>query len=191
MALVTLLGSLVLGVSLAASCGLRAFLPLFIVGVGARLGFVDVGDAFAWLATGPALLALATGVACELLADKVPLVNHLLDLLATPVRTAAGMLVCAAVLVDMPAWVLAILAIIIGGGVALAVHVAKSGLRSATTAATAGAAGPAHSVLEDALCFVVAIASVVFWIVAAVVAAAALVLFGLSARAVFTRVRRR
>ena len=39
MSLVALLGSLVLGVSLAAACGLRAFLPLFIAGVAARLGF--------------------------------------------------------------------------------------------------------------------------------------------------------
>lgn len=188
--MIELIGSVVLGVSLAAACGLRAFLPLFVLGVGARLGLVDLGDSFEWLSSAPALLALGTGVGCELLADKVPFVNHLLDLLATPVRTLAGMLVFAATVVDMPLWVVAILAIIVGGGVALAVHVAKSGVRGASTVATAGASGPAHSMLEDVLCAATAVLSMIFWTIALVVAAAALVLAGLTARAIVQRLKR-
>ena len=191
MAIVTLLGSVVLGVSLAASCGLRAFLPLFVLGVAARLGLVDLGESFAWLSAAPALLALGVGVGCELLADKVPVLNHLLDVLATPVRAAAGMLVCAAALVDMPLWVVALLAIIVGGGVALAVHVAKSGVRASSTLATAGASGPAHSMLEDALCLLASVLSVVFWVMALVIAAVGLALFGWSARAVIRRLTAR
>ncbi len=190
MAIITVVGSLILGVSLAASCGLRAFLPLFVLGIGARLGLVDLGEAFLWLSGTPALLALAVGVACELLGDKVPLVNHLLDLLATPVRTAAGMLVCAAALVDLPVWVVALLAIIVGGGVALAVHVTKSGVRATSTAASGGVVGPVHSLLEDVVCFAASVLSMVFWVVAVVVAVVALVLFGVSARAVWLRLRR-
>jgi hypothetical protein len=190
MSLISLVGSLILGVSLAASCGLRAFLPLFVAGLGARLGFVDIGDAFHWLQSTPCLLALGTGVVCELVADKVPLLSHLLDLLATPVRTAAGMLVVAATLVDLPAWVVALLAIIVGGGVALAVHVAKSGARLGSSAVTAGAAAPAHSLLEDVVCAAASVLSVVFWVVAFVVAAAALALFWVTARAVWQRFRR-
>lgn len=190
MALITLLGSIFLGVSLAASCGLRAFLPLFVVGVGARLGLVDIGDGFAWLSATPALIALGTGVVCEMLGDKVPFVHHLLDLLATPVRTAAGMLVFAAAIVDMPTWVMALLAIIIGGGVALAVHTAKSGLRATSTVASLGTSAPAHSLLEDIVCAAASVLSLVFWMVAVVVAVAALVLFGVSASAVVRRLRR-
>ncbi|MDP2341198.1 MAG: DUF4126 domain-containing protein [Deltaproteobacteria bacterium] len=190
MAIITVLGSIILGVSLAASCGLRAFLPLFVVGMGARFGLVDLGEAFVWLSSTPALLALAVGVGCELLGDKVPFVNHLLDLLATPVRTAAGMLVCAAALVDLPVWVVALLAIILGGGVALAVHVTKSGLRATSTAATAGASTPVHSLLEDAVCFAASVLSVVFWLIAVVVAVAGVALFGFSARAVYQRLTR-
>ena len=191
MDLVTILGSIVLGISLAASCGLRAFLPLFVLAVGARLGLVDVGEGFAWLAATPALIALGVGVVCELLADKIPFVNHLLDLLATPVRTVAGVIVFAAAVVDMPTWLLALLAIIIGGGVALAVHTARSGVRATSTMATAGASSPGHSMLEDALCFASSLLSMVFWVVALVVAAASLLLFGLSAQAVYRRVKRR
>ena len=190
MDIITITGSVLLGVSLAASCGLRAFLPLFVTGLAGRLGFIELGEAFVWLSSAPALLALAVGVGCELVSDKIPFVNHLLDLLATPVRTLAGMLVCAAALVDLPVWVVALLAIIVGGGVALAVHVTRSGLRATSTAASAGTAGPAHSLLEDIVCAAASVLSVVFWFVAAVVAVVALVLFGVSARAVWQRLRR-
>ena len=189
--LVTLLASLVLGVSLAASCGLRAFLPLFVLGMGARLGLVDLGDAFEWLGHTPALLALGVGVVCELLGDKIPFVNHVLDLLATPLRAVAGMLVLAATVVDMPIWIVALLAIILGGGVALAVHVTKSGLRGASTAATAGASSPFHSAVEDLVCLFSTIFSMVFWVVALVIAAGALLLAGISARAVYQRLQSR
>ncbi len=190
MEVVTVLASVVLGVALAASCGLRAFLPLFMLGVAARLGFVDVGEHFAWIAGAPALLALGVGVAFELLADKVPLIHHLLDVLATPVRTVAGMLVFAAAVVEMPVWVVALLAIIVGGGVALAVHVARTGVRAASSAATAGTSAPAHSLAEDGVCAGAAALSMVFWTVALLVAAAALLLFVVSARTLLHRLRR-
>jgi hypothetical protein len=170
MELVTILGSIALGVALAASCGLRAFLPLFVLGLAARLGFVDVGEHFAWLTHAPALLALAVAVLAETLGDKVPWLNHLLDLLATPARTIAGMLVCAAVVVDLPIWVVALLAIIVGGGVALAVHVAKGGARLASSAATGGASSPAHSFVEDIACLASTVLSLVFTLIALAVA---------------------
>jgi hypothetical protein len=168
---------------------LRAFLPLFVLGVAAYFGLVDLGEHFEWLGSTPAVLALGVGVLLELMADKIPLVNHLLDALATPARTIAGMLVFGAAVVDLPAWVVAILAIIIGGGVALAVHVAKSGVRAGSSAVTAGASTPVHSMLEDVLCFFSTVLSIAFVGIALIVAAAALFLFWLSARAVLDRVR--
>src|SRR5258708_7507792 len=136
MHLVTILASVALGVSLAAACGLRAFLPLFVLGLAARFGFVDLGESFVWLRRTPALWSPGSAVAGGLLAAKIPLVHHLPAPIATPVRTAAGALVLAAAVVDLPLWVVAILAIIVGGGVALAVHVAKSGVRAPSSAAT-------------------------------------------------------
>ena len=173
MSLIAFFASLVLGVSLAAACGLRAFLPLFVAGLAARLGFVDLGEAFQWLCGTPCLVALGPGVVLELLADKVPLLTHLLDLLATPVRTAAGMLVVAATLVDVPTSIVAALALIVGGGIAVTAHLARSGLRVGSPAASGGAATPAVSLVEDVVAGVVALCSVAFWVFAIVVAVAA------------------
>lgn len=189
MSLLGFLAALALGTALAASCGLRAFLPLFVVGLGGRFGFVDVGDGFAWLTSTPCLFALGTGVALELAGDKVPWLSHLLDALATPLRSAAGMLAVAATMVDLPTWIVALLAVIIGGGVALAVHTAKAGARLTTSAATAGAAAPAHSLLEDIVCAAASVLSVVFVVVAVIVAAAGVATLSVFARAVWRRVR--
>jgi hypothetical protein len=182
----TILASVVLGVSLAASCGLRAFLPLFVVGLLGRFGFVDVGDGFEWLTRLPALLSLGVGVVLELAGDKVPLVNHLLDLVQTPVRIAAGMLISAAVIVDLPMWVVALLAIIVGGGAALAVHTAKSALRAGGSAATGGAATPVLSLAEDVVALLATVLSVFMGLVSLAIATVAIVLLVVMARAALT-----
>lgn len=185
------LGSVVLGVSLAATTGLRAFLPLFLLGLVARFtDLVDLGEAFEWVSSGPALLAFGTGVALELAADKVPGLNHLLDALQTPVRTGAGILISASVMVDLPMWSVAILAIIVGGGTALAVHVAKSGLRLGASAATGGTASPVASVLEDILCAAGALLSMFIFVFSLVIAAVGVVVFVVSAKTVYRRITR-
>jgi hypothetical protein len=187
----TVVASIVLGIALAASCGLRAFLPLFLVGVLARwTDLVDVGEHFEWLASGGAILAFGVGVLFELAADKIPALNHLLDLIQTPVRTLAGMIICAAVAVHIPPWALAILAIIVGGGTALAVHTAKSALRVGGNATTAGAANPLLSILEDVACVATTLLSIVLWVVALFVAAVGLVVLWVSASAILKRRRR-
>lgn len=185
-----IVGSIVLGVSLAASCGLRAFLPLFVVGLLGRFtDLIDLGEAFEWMTTGPALLALGIGVALELLADKIPALNHLLDALQTPVRVVAGMVVSAAVFVDLPLWAVALLAIILGGPVALAVHVAKSAVRLGQSVATGGAATPVASILEDLACLLTTLLSIFFWLVALVVASIGVFVLWVSAREVLKRRR--
>lgn len=187
MDVVDLAAALALGTALAACAGVRAFAPLFLLGVAARLGFVDVGDAFAWLAEPAALVALGLGVVGEVLADKVPWVHHVLDVLSTPLRWAAGAVLVAAPIVGLPLWIVAILALVVGGGVAVAVHVARGGLRVASTTATAGAAAPAHSLLEDVVCVAVAVLSIAFALVALVVAVAAVTLLVVVTRAAWRR----
>jgi hypothetical protein len=186
--LFALLAATVLGVALAASCGLRTFLPLFIVGLVGRLtGWVDIGDEFNWVTSTPALVAFGTGAFVEMAGDKFPWLDNFLNAIQTPVRTLAGALIYASVAVDMPLWVLAILALILGGGVALAVHTAKSGLRLGSTAATGGAANPVLSLLEDVGCAISTVLSLVAFAFALLVAAGALAVLVISGREVYRR----
>lgn len=187
--LLALLAATVLGVALAASCGLRTFLPLFILGVVGRVtGWVDIGEEFNWVTSTPALVAFGTGAFVEMAGDKVPWLDNFLNAIATPVRTLAGALIYASVAVDMPLWVLAILALILGGGVALAVHAARSGLRLGSTATTGGAANPVLSLLEDIGCAVSTVLSLVAFTFALIVAAGALAVLYLAGREVYRRI---
>ncbi len=182
MSVVVVLSSIVLGVALAATCGVRTFLPLFLLGVAARGGRVDVGEAFAWLTHTPALLALGLGVVLELVSDKVPWLSSFLDAIKSPARAGAGMLVVAAAVVDLPTWVVALLAIIVGGGVALSVHLARSGMRVGASVASGGALAPIVSLIEDVVVVAAVVGSVFFVGVAAEAFAAADVADGVPLR---------
>jgi len=111
------------------------------------------------LQQGPDPLRAATAI--ELIGDKVPAVDHVLDVIGTPLRPAAGALLAASVLgtVSDPLTSV-VLGTAVGAPSALVPHVAKSALRVASTAATAGLANPLLSLLEDVisvLTFVIAV----------------------------------
>lgn len=143
-----LLSSVALGVGLAAACGLRVFLPLFVIGVAARLGYVTLADGFAWLASPPALLAFGTATAVEVVAYHVPFLDNLLDAVATPSAVVAGALAAAAVLTDLPPLLKWTVAAIAGGGTAGLVQAATVLTRVGSTTLTGGLANVLLASLE-------------------------------------------
>src|SRR5512138_341258 len=146
------LPALALAIALAASAGLRAWLPLLLAGGLARLGVLDLGPAFQFLGSNKALILFGVATVIEVLGDKVPAVDHVLDVIGTPLRPAAGALLAASVLgtVSDPLTSL-VLGTVVGAPSALVPHAAKSALRAASTAATGGLANPVLSLLEDVL----------------------------------------
>jgi len=89
-------GLALLGVGLAAATGFRIFLPMLIVSVAAHTGHLSLDERFAWLATSSALITLSVAAFLEILAYYVPLVNNLLDTLATPASLVGGTVVSVA-----------------------------------------------------------------------------------------------
>lgn len=160
------------GVALAASAGLRAFLPLLVVGLAGRLELIPVAERFEWLTSTAALVVLGVAVVAELVADKVPLVDHLLDLVATVVRPLAGAVAMAAPLVSFDPLATLAVGIVVGGSVAGGVHVAKSQARTVSTASTGGAANPLISLAEDVLALGWSVVAVLVPALAVVVAVA-------------------
>lgn len=148
--LVTVLQTVGLAIALAASAGLRAWLPLLLAGLLSRADLLQLGPTFGLLSSNRALAVLALATVLEIVADKIPAVDHALDGLSTVLRPAAGTLLAASVLgtVSDPltAWVLGAA---VGAPASLVPHAAKSGLRLASTVFTAGLANPVVSVLED------------------------------------------
>src|SRR5512147_905961 len=123
------------GIALSAACGLRAFLPLLAVGAAARLHYLALAPGAAWLTDDRVIIALAVATVVELLADKIPVVDHAVDAVATLIRPVAGAIGAYALLQPLAAPWDALLAIAFGGG-ALAVHAAKAKARIGSTALT-------------------------------------------------------
>ncbi len=156
------LPALALAIALAASAGLRAWLPLLLAGGLARAGVLDLGASFSFLASNKALVLFGVATVIELVGDKVPAVDHALDVIGTPLRPAAGALLAASVLgtVSDPLTAL-VLGTAVGAPSALVPHAAKAALRTVSTTLTGGLANPLLSFLEDAIAFVTFILALV------------------------------
>ena len=169
-------GAILAGVALAACAGFRAFLPLFALGIGAKTGMWP-GDAPAYLSSDPWLLALGVATLAEILADKVPLVDHALDAVQSVVRPIAGaVLLYPGFAALMPEGYAIGVAALTGAPLAFGVHAAKASARVASTATTGGVANPVLSLLEDLFAAALAILALLVPVIAAA-AVVALVLF--------------
>ncbi|MGB2569847.1 DUF4126 domain-containing protein [Micromonospora citrea] len=148
------------GTGLAASAGLNAYIPLLTMGLLARYtDLIDLPGGWQWLGNGWVLAILAALFAVEVVADKVPVVDHVNDVVQTVVRPTAGGLAFGAgassetVTVSDPdsffssnQWV----PVVTGVVIALGVHLLKSAARPVVNATTAGFGAPVASTAEDA-----------------------------------------
>lgn len=162
---------LLTGTGLALAAGLNAWIPLVLLGALDRFtGLVELPPAWSWLANEWVLGVLAVLLLVELVADKIPAVDAVNDVVQTVVRPTAGGIVfgsgttATTVAVTDPAaffasnqWV----PIAVGAAIALVVHLAKAGFRQLANAATAGFAAPLLSAGEDAGSLLVAVLAVV------------------------------
>jgi hypothetical protein len=163
---------------LSASAGLNAYIPLLVVGVIAHYtNWITLSEPWDLLANPWVLIVLGILVIIEMLADKIPAVNHLNDAIQTFIRPAAGAIVFAAsakVITDIHP----VLALICGLLVSGSVHAIKSvAVRPAVTATTGGAGNVPVSIAEDIFSTVMSILAIVIPIMIAVILILMLVLF--------------
>ena len=165
---------------LSAATGLNAYLPLLIVGVLARFtDLISLKPPWNTLAHPGVLVVLAVLLVIEMLADKIPIVDSINDMVQTFVRPAAGAILFAAA-GNVISEISPVLAMICGLLVAGGVHAAKSTTRPTITASTAGLGNPVLSILEDLFSGVVTFISIFLPVLIAIAAAALLGLWGWS-----------
>ena len=185
------------GTGLAASAGLNAYIPLLTMGLLARYSdLIDLPSGWQWLSNGWVVAILALLLAVEVVADKVPVVDHVNDVVQTVVRPTAGGLAFGAgstsetVTVSDPGaffgshqWV----PIAAGVVIALCVHGVKAASRPVVNASTAGVGAPVASTAEDFSSVLLAVLAIVLPVLVLV----ALVLLVLGAVWVLRRRRQR
>ncbi|MDQ4083796.1 MAG: DUF4126 domain-containing protein [Actinomycetota bacterium] len=137
-----------IGVGLSSVAGIRAYLPLALVGLFARLGLFTLSAPFDllddWLVVG-ALLVLAL---LESGLDKLPGLDPVLDIVQTPLRIVAGA-VLFAVALRAGLDVAGIPELAAGAGIAGLVAVLKVVLRPSAGVSAAGVSTAFLSFLED------------------------------------------
>jgi uncharacterized protein DUF4126 len=138
------------GVALAACAGLRVFLPLLAAGIAARWFDWPLAPSMRWLASDPALVTFGVASVVEILADKLPALDHALDVAQTFLAPAAGTMVAVSALGDLPTGSAVALGIITGAPIAGGVHLIAAATRLGSSALTLGTGNPVLSFLEDA-----------------------------------------
>src|SRR6266498_5330876 len=147
---------------LSASAGLNAYIPLLVVGVVAHYfpNLLTLNSPWNTLANPWILILLGILVIIEMLADKIPAVNHVNDLIQTLIRPAAGAIAFAAS-ANVVTNVHPVLALACGLLIAGTVHVAKAAaLRPAVTASTGGMGNIPVSIAEDVVSTVTSIVAI-------------------------------
>ncbi|RCG33073.1 DUF4126 domain-containing protein [Sphaerisporangium album] len=145
------------GLGLSTAAGLNAYIPLLVVGLLANFtDAVRLPQDYAWLTNGWVLAVIAVLLLAEVVLDKVPVVDHVNDMIQTAVRPAAGGVVFSATQAasqfDHSAWMTQNpwVSWVIGIAVALAVHIMKASARPVVNVSTAGVGAPVVSTVEDA-----------------------------------------
>lgn len=148
-----------LGLGLASATGLRTFLPLLMLALAARFDLfgIDLNDRMAWLADWPAIAALAVAAAVEFTGDKIPVVDHALNVLGAFTRPIAGAVAAASVFAGVDPMTAAIAGLIVGVPTAFAFNAAQGGARLTSTATTGGIGNPILSFIEDVLSFLMVV----------------------------------
>lgn len=140
--------TLAAGIGLAAAAGLRVFLPMLVLGLSVRAGWLPVDSDFAWLSSTAGLSMLAVASLAEVAGYYIPAVDNLLDAVAGPAAFVAGIFMLAAVATDLPPFLRWAIAIAAGGGTAGAIQGLTTLARLKSTGLTGGVINPVLSTVE-------------------------------------------
>lgn len=159
------------GLGLASAAGLNAYIPMLAMGLLSRFtDLLSVPPGWAWLENEWVMVILGVLLVVDMVADKIPAVDSVNDIIQTVVRPASGGIVFGSgsasetVAVTDPEsfvssgqWV----PIVTGIVIALLVHLAKAAIRPIANAATFGLAAPVLSTIEDGASIVLVVLAIV------------------------------
>lgn len=144
-----LITAVAIGIGLAASAGFRVFVPMLVAAIAARAGVMPLNESFQWLSSWTSIAILGTATVVEIMAYYIPVVDNLLDTIATPLAVVAGTLLLTSVLPidsELMKW---ITGAAVGGGSAAVVQAGSALTRLTSTKLTAGLGNPVVATVEN------------------------------------------
>lgn len=155
-----MLASFLAGWGGAASAGLNAYLPILILALADRFtATIDLGQPYDMISGPWGIVILLLLLPIELIADKIPGVDHASDLLHSAIRPAAAAFLMMA-LTDERGHINAVVALLIGLLTGAGVHAIKATTRPAITVSTGGVGNPLISMIEDVVVVIVIIVAI-------------------------------
>lgn len=158
---------IVSALGLSSASGLNAYIPMLILGSLDRwTNIVTLPPGWQWLSNGWMLLVVAALLIVEIVADKIPALDSVNDIIQTVIRPASGGIVFSSGLSHESTLVtgsessFAWTPFIVGVVIALVVHLVKSLSRPVANVATAGVAAPVISTGEDATSLLLSLVAV-------------------------------
>ncbi len=162
-----MISSLLTSAGLGVGAGVNAYATLLVFGLLARWQPGMFHDELArFFASTPVLIVVGVLYLVEFVADKIPAIDHLWDVIHTFIRPAAGAVVAWAAVSDQIPRGAVIVAAILAGGMALGAHATKAAVRGASTVTTGGLGNPILSLIEDLFAFASALIAILLpWLV--------------------------
>jgi uncharacterized membrane protein len=176
-----------LAYALTTTAGIRGLLALAAVSFGSHFGWIHLPDGFAWLGSWQATAILSGVAVLDIVGDKIPFVDHVLEVAGIVVKPAAGAILVGSV-VHAQSHEQLVMLMVLGAINALGVHAASMAVRVASTMTTGGLANPLASFFEDAVSVAMLVAAFIAPYIAAF--AALLVTLAVLAAVVRSRMRR-
>jgi len=176
------IGSFFSAFGLSTAAGLNAYIPLLVLGLLTRLGWVQLQDPYSLVAHPIVLTVIAVLALLDFIGDKVPAVDHFLHAAGLVIHPVAGAILFVAAnsaTGSVNPMLAAICGLVLAGGT----HGVRAAVRPVATTATAGTANPVLSLAEDVMSLLLSVLAVILPIVAfVVVLIMAIVLFVLLRR---------
>ena len=146
----TTLAALAIALGAGWASGLNVYAAVLVLGLGQSLGLVVLPHDLQVLGSFPVLAAAALLFALNFLADKIPYVDSLNDLLHTAVRIPSGALLAFGA-ADQVSPEVAVIAALLGGTLAAGSHIAKTGSRAVINTSPEPFSNITASLATDAL----------------------------------------
>lgn len=157
-----MLPSLLTGFGLSASAGLNAYLPLLTLALADRIsGSFNLPGPYDAVSSNAGIVVILLVMAVELIGDKLPRIDHINDMIHSPIRALIGgfcFMAVAAEQGDLNVWLAGVIGVVVAGGVTYW----KMRVRPAISTATNGIGNPIISLQEDAVAIILSIVAVVW-----------------------------
>jgi len=178
---------ILLGISLAASCGFRVFVPLLVTNIFSLAGWVHLAGGFEWMGSWIAFAIFLTATIIEIAAYYIPWFDNALDTVAVPLAAIAGTLLSVSFIADFPPALQWAIGIIAGGGTAAIIKTAAGAVRLGSSTVSGGIANWIVATVEHIASIIMSVLSFLAPIVTGI---AALIIFTFCAYKLVKRFRK-